>query len=132
MVESFPNFRSYQGGLPQSAPRLKGSGGGDTLDPMDARVTALEEGFKEMRTDMKSVLQALSDMRVDMAKLTGAVNAMSAKVEAAPSGKEFGELKGKVDALPTMQKIGTWFTIIGVLIAALANWDRIAKALHLG
>lgn len=83
---------------------LKSGGGGGTFDGMEARVKSLED-------DMKKILQ-------DTAEIKG-------MLRSAPSAVEFGELKGRVNCLPTMAKAGTMLGIATALIVILNNLSTI-------
>lgn len=83
---------------------LKGGDGGGTFDGMEARVKSLED-------DMKKILQ-------DTAEIKG-------MLRAAPSAVEFGELKGRVNSLPTMAKAGTMLSIATAIIVILNNWTAV-------
>jgi hypothetical protein len=83
---------------------LKEGDGGGTFDAMEQRVKALED-------DMKRVLQ-------DTAEIKG-------MLRAAPSAIEFGELKGRVNSLPTMGKAAAMLSIATAVIVILNNWTAI-------
>jgi hypothetical protein len=86
------------------AAALKDSDGGGTFEAMEQRVKALED-------DMKRVLQ-------DTAEIKG-------MLRAAPSAIEFGELKGRVNSLPTMGKAAAMLSIATAVIVILNNWTAI-------
>lgn len=48
---------------------MKGGGGGGTFDPMEARVTRLEDDMKEIKSDLKAI-------RGDLSYLRGKVDSM--------------------------------------------------------
>lgn len=87
---------------------LKSGGGSGTFDPMEARVKALED-------DMKKILQ-------DTAEIKG-------MLRGAPSAIDFGELKGRVNSLPTLSKIATLLGLATAAIVILNNWTAIKAAL---
>lgn len=60
--------------LPERKPAAKGGDGGDTLDPMEARVERLEDDMKELKADIKA-------LRVDVAHVRGRVDAMPTTVQ---------------------------------------------------
>lgn len=91
------------------------SGGGDGGGEMEARVKALEDKFDKIDGRLVSIGS-------DMSYLRG-------KSEAAPSAKDFGELKGRVDSLPTTAKLATLLGIAVAAITILNNWDKISVAL---
>ena len=88
----------------QENPSLKSGGGGGTFDGMEARVEALEN-------DMKKILQ-------DTAEIKG-------MLRSAPSAIEFGELKGRVNSLPTTAKAATLLSIAVAVIALMNNWTTL-------
>ncbi len=79
---------------------------------MESRVKALEDGMKEIKADLKSLLMS-------SAKIEG-------KIDGLPSAYEFGQLKGRVDSLPTFAKIATLVGIATGTIAILNNWSAIS------
>lgn len=60
--------------LPERSAPLQGSGGGGTLDPMEARVERLEEDVKELKADMKAI-------RADTAAIRGQLGAMPTTIQ---------------------------------------------------
>lgn len=93
---------------------LKSGDGGDTFDPMEPRVRALEEKFGKVESKLDTIV-------TDLAYLKG-------KFESAPTAKDFGELKGRVDSLPTTAKLATLLGIAVAAITILNNWDKISAA----
>lgn len=87
-----------------AAAALKEGDGGGTFNAMEQRVKALED-------DMKRILQ-------DTAEIKG-------MLRAAPSAIEFGELKGRVNSLPTMGKAAAMLSIATAVIVILNNWAAI-------
>ncbi|THV21444.1 hypothetical protein [Peteryoungia ipomoeae] len=83
---------------------LKDSDGNGTFDAMEQRVNALED-------DMKRLLQ-------DTAEIKG-------MLRAAPTAIEFGELKGRVNSLPTMSKAAAMLSIATAVIVILNNWTAV-------
>ena len=84
--------------------KLQQSNSSGTFDAMEQRVKALED-------DMKRVLQ-------DTAEIKG-------MLRAAPSAIEFGELKGRVNSLPTMGKAAAMLSIATAVIVILNNWTAV-------
>lgn len=83
---------SYGGYDPEKVvdlrPRLKSGDGGGTFDNMEARVKKLEDDFKDIKGDLKSLL------------------------------KDVAEIKGRVSAMPTTwQLIGMVLAIMGATFA---------------
>jgi hypothetical protein len=87
---------------------LQSGEGGGTFDGMEARVKTLED-------DMKKLLQ-------DTAEIKG-------MLRAAPSAIDFGELKGRVNSLPTTTKLGTLLSIAVAAVGIINNWDKIKAAI---
>jgi hypothetical protein len=85
-------------------------GGGPPGEPeLEARVRALED-------DMKKILQ-------DTAEIKG-------MLRAAPSAVDFGELKGRVNSLPTTAKVGTLLAIAVAVITIATRWTDFVSALN--
>ncbi|MEF0939646.1 hypothetical protein [Rhizobium sp. BR 362] len=87
---------------------LQSGGGGGTFDGMEARVKALED-------DTKKILQ-------DTAEIKG-------MLRSAPSAVDFGELKGRVNSLPTTAKAATLLSIAVAAVAIINNWSAIKAAI---
>ena len=98
------------------------SNGGD--GNMDVRIKRLEDDVKEIRTENRSILAGVNDLKVSMASI-------SAKVDSLPSSIEFGYLKGRVDSLPILAKIASLFAIAVAAIVILNNWTNIVSKLSL-
>lgn len=79
---------------------------------MEARVTALENKVDGLLTSIAS----------DVAYLKG-------KSEGAPNARDFGELKGRVDSLPTSAKMATYLAIAVAVITILNKWPALSAAL---
>ncbi|MGX5719884.1 hypothetical protein [Shinella zoogloeoides] len=88
---------------------LSSGGGGGTFNGMEARVKALED-------DMKKILQ-------DTAEIKG-------MLRAAPSAVDFGELKGRVNSLPTTAKVGTLLAIAVAVITIATRWTDFLAAVQ--
>ena len=95
---------------------LKAAGGGGTSGPMDPRVDALEKAF--LRMDVK-----LDAITTDLAYVKG-------KLEGMPTAIAFGELKGRVDSLPTTGKIAAIISIAGGLVALILKLPEILAFLQ--
>jgi hypothetical protein len=91
---------------------LHSGGGGGTFDDMEQRVKALEEGMKEIRGDLKSLLQNTAEIK--------------GKVDGLPSAYEFGQLKGRVDSLPTTGKVAALLGIAVAIITIITKFPEIA------
>lgn len=83
---------------------MKDSDGRGTFEAMEKRFKALED-------DMKRVLQDTAEIK-DM-------------LRAASSAIEFGELKGRVNSLPTMGKAAAMLSIATAVIVILNNWTAV-------
>lgn len=97
---------------------LQTGGGGGTFGGMEARVTALENQFEKMDGKLDKILGELSATRADVSFVKG-------RIETAPSSRDFGELKGRVDSLPTMAKIAALLSMATTVIVILNNWSTI-------
>lgn len=94
------------GGSNPPKPALSGGGGGSTFDPMEARVTRLEEDMREIKADLKALRD---EMRRGFNDLGESVHKLAVDV---------AEVKGRVAHLPTvwqinLQMIGLIFTVMG-------------------
>lgn len=87
-------------------------------DDLEARVSRLEGDMSEIKTDLKAIRGDLSYMK--------------GKFESAPNARDFGELKGRVDSLPTTAKLAALLAIAVAVITILNNWDKISTALFGG
>lgn len=54
-------------------PPLPPGGGGDTFDPMEARVKVLEDAMGEIKSDLKALRTDMTSVRVDTAEMKGRV-----------------------------------------------------------
>jgi len=88
----------------RTRPLHSGSGGG-TSDGMEARVKALEDTMQEIRADLKTLLIDTTSIKATIASM--------------PTAKEFGELKGRVDSLPTLPKLAALFAVAAGFLAFL-------------
>lgn len=96
---------------------LSGGGGGDRFDPMlEPRVKALEDRFARM------------DAKLDI--LINDVAYMKGRLESAPSAIAFGELKGRVDSLPTTAKMASLIGIAVAFLTLVAKWGDILAFFH--
>lgn len=85
---------------------------------MEPRVSALENDMKEIRSDIKTLL-------IDIAEIKG-------MMRAAPTAKDFGELKGRVESLPTSARVASIVAIATALITLLLKWKEIAAVFGYG
>lgn len=72
---------------PEALMALQTGGGGGTFDGMEARVKHLEEDMKEVKTDLKKIQSTLD-------QLVG-------RVEKFATAEALGQIKGRVDKIPT-------------------------------
>lgn len=79
---------------------------------MDARVRALENKVDGL----------LTSIATDVAYLKG-------KSEGAPSARDFGELKGRVDSLPTSAKLAAYLAIAVAAMTIVNKWPALSVAL---
>ena len=91
--------------------RLKSGDGGGTFDDMEPRIKALEDDMKEIKKDLKALL-------IDTAEIKGTLKSM-------PSPSLLGELKGRVDSLPTLGKLASLLAIAVAAITIINNWAAI-------
>lgn len=110
----FPFRRGEQGEPAERS--LKSGGGGGTYDDMEARVKALEEKFGQIDAKLGSIGN-------DLAYIKG-------KFEGMPSASAFGELKGRVDSLPTTTKVATLLAIAVALVTLLTKWPEISTLIR--
>jgi hypothetical protein len=100
----------------EEAAHLKGGGGDNTSGGgMEERVKALEDKFDKIDTKLGTI-------GTDIAFLRG-------KFEGAPSAKDFGELKGRVDSLPTTTKVATLLGIAVAIITIVTKWPDLRTLL---
>lgn len=100
---------------------LKSGGGDGTSGDMEARVKSLEDNFVKMDSKLDTILAEVRSAHTDVAYLKG-------KAEGMPSATAFGELKGRVDSLPTTAKAATLLGIAVAAITIINNWDVIRGA----
>lgn len=100
-----------QRGADHAARGLKSSDGGDTFDPMEPRVAALESAFQKMDSKLDTILADVSYMK--------------GRLEGMPTAISLGELKGRVDSLPTTAKIGSLLAIAVAILTLVAKWGEI-------
>ncbi|AOF91692.1 hypothetical protein [Sinorhizobium sp. RAC02] len=102
----FEKLRQQAGPQTDQKVPLKSGDGGGTFDGMEARVKAFED-------DMKKILQ-------DTAEIKG-------MLRAAPSTVDFGEMKGRVNSLPTTAKVATIVGIAAGLVTILTRWNELSS-----
>ncbi|MDB5579649.1 MAG: hypothetical protein JWR80_4825 [Bradyrhizobium sp.] len=90
---------------------LKSGGGGGTFDPMEPRVKALEDRFAKMDSKLDAI-------GTDLAYIKG-------KLEGMPTAIAFGELKGRVDSLPTTTKAATLLGIAVAIMTIVVKWHEL-------
>lgn len=90
---------------------LSSGGGGGTFDGMEARVEALEKKFDRIESKLDSI-------GTDMAYIKG-------KLEGMPSAAAFGELKGRVDSLPTTAKVSAIIGVAVGLVTLVTRWPDV-------
>jgi hypothetical protein len=90
---------------------LNSGDGGGTFDDMEHRVKLLEGDMKEIKGDLKSLLQNTAEIK--------------GKIDGLPSAYEFGQLKGRVDSLPTFAKLSAALAIVVAVIVITNNWSAI-------
>lgn len=100
----------------ESTSPLKLGGGGGTYDGMEPRVAALEKGFERIEKKLDTLL-------TDVAEMKGQLKGM-------PSAIAFGELKGRVDSLPTTAKVASLLGIAVAIVTLITKWDAVLKLFH--
>ncbi|MBN9601844.1 MAG: hypothetical protein J0G33_02825 [Afipia felis] len=114
---SVTNLDDYRrSGSREAEPALKSGGGGGTFDGMEPRVAALEKGFERIEKKLDTLL-------TDVAEMKGQLKGM-------PSAIAFGELKGRVDSLPTTAKVASLLGIAVAIVTLITKWDSILAILH--
>lgn len=95
---------------------LNSGDGGGTFDPMEPRVKALEDKFLRMESKLDTI-------GTDLSYIKG-------KLEGMPTAIAFGELKGRVDSLPTLAKISAVVAIVGTLLGLFLKAPEIWALFH--
>lgn len=90
---------------------LSSGGGGGNYGDMEKRVETLEKKFDRIELKLDSIGN-------DLAYIKG-------KIEGLPSASAFGELKGRVDSLPTTARVATLLSIAVAVITIAARWVEI-------
>jgi hypothetical protein len=96
---------------------LKSGGGGGTsggdMDNLEVRVKRLEDDGKETRSDMKTIMKDLAEIKVSMAtaRELGEVKVAIAKAET------------RIDRLPTMAKMAALAGIAVAVTTILLRWN---------
>lgn len=115
----FPRLVAETDQLQPAPGPLKGGGGDGTSNEMEARVKALEDRFTRVETKLDAIA-------TDIAYMKG-------KMEGLPTAIVFGELKGRVDSLPTTAKIaavvGMVVGPIGLIVTILLRWSDIVASI---
>lgn len=112
----------------QSQPLKSGDGSG-TFGGMEQRVAALEAKTDRIETKLDGLVASFADFKSDLKPLIKDVAEIKGHINGMPSAQAFGELKGRVDSLPTTAKISSLLAL-AVAIAGLAfNWAPILAAL---
>jgi hypothetical protein len=101
---------------------------------MEARVATLEKKFDKMEskldtigTDMAYIKAKLDILPSNQALLDRVVTDMAyikGRLESLPSAQSFGELKGRVDSLPTTAKIATIISIAIGVFTLITSWNE--------
>lgn len=86
-------------------------------DDMRERVERLENDMSEIKSDLKTIMRDLSEMKGRMSQM--------------PSAKDFGELKGRVDGLPTTAKIASLLAIGVAALTIILRWGEIMASVNL-
>lgn len=100
---------------------MKGGGGDGTFDDMEARVKALEDDMKEIKSDLKKLL-------IDTAEVKGRLSAVAMKsdIEAIK-----GDILPKVTDLSGQMKgtLGFWqfLLVVGGVLAIILRWPELFR-----
>lgn len=78
---------------------------------LEARVKKLEDETGDIRRDLKALL-------VDSAEMKGMLRGM-------PSATAFGELKGRVESLPTTSKVAALLGVAVALVTIATKWNEL-------
>ena len=91
---------------------LQGGGGGDTFDPMEARVTALE-------TDMRSIREMLIriESKLDTKASSTELAELKGKLDAKASTADMGSVLGKIEGRPTTLQVLSMIVLLGGIMA---------------
>lgn len=124
-VIDFPGVRHGGGGPP----------GGSELE---ARVSALEGRFERIDGKLDTILTDVAVMKStlatkdDMHALASGVSGMNGRLQMMPSAATLGELKGRVDSLPTTGKVAALLGIAVAIVTLFTKWPEISVLLGLG
>jgi hypothetical protein len=78
---------------------------------LEPRLRALEDKFDRIEAKLNGI-------STDLAEIKGKLSGM-------PGAYEFGQLKGRVDSLPTTAKAATLLGIAGTLITIILKWPEL-------
>ena len=114
---------------------LKAGGGGGTFDAMEARVAILEDGFKRIELKLDRLVESVAEMKGQLsampsAETFGDIKRSLGRLEEMQTAIAFGELKGRVDSLPTTGQVAAIISIVGGAVTFVLKWPEIVTLLH--
>jgi phage shock protein A len=126
---------------------LKSGDGGGTFEDMEHRVAFLEKAFEKMDAKLDIIIGDSARLREQVAYLQGKIETLPTAESLAtlsrslgeltghahtlPSAAAFGELKARVDSLPTTAKLASLLGLAVGAIAIINNW-QVVKLFILG
>ena len=96
--------------------RFPGRGGGGPEDPMLERVERLEK-------QIERVEGRLSSIELILAEIKGQLSQMPKAIDLATIRSDIGELRGRINSLPT------WWMLVGAMIATWGAGAALARLL---
>jgi uncharacterized protein YoxC len=105
-------------GLKEDVSILKGD-----VSSLKGDVSGLKEGVAYMKGKVETLptVESFAALSQSLGQLTGHVHTL-------PSAAAFGELKGRVDSLPTTAKLASLLAIAVGVIAIINKWPRVIDA----
>ncbi|ATU92315.1 DUF1640 domain-containing protein [Phyllobacterium zundukense] len=92
--------------------------------------TDVSKDIAQLRTDVSSdITQLRQAVSEDITKLRDDVSYLKGKIETLPSGESFGELRGRVQSLPTTAKLASLLAIAVGVIAIINKWPGVVDAI---
>ncbi|MBZ9600467.1 hypothetical protein [Phyllobacterium chamaecytisi] len=112
-------------GLKEDVSILKGevSGLKGDVSGLKGDVAGLKEGVAYMKGKVETLptVESFAALSQSLGQLTGHVHTL-------PSAAAFGELKGRVDSLPTTAKLASLLAVAVGVIAIINKWPRVIDA----
>ncbi|MEO5806910.1 hypothetical protein [Devosia sp.] len=98
-----------------------GKGGGG-MDGTEVRLKRLEEDGKEIRSDLKSIMTTLAEMK-------GTLSGLATKGELGEVKVAVAKLEIRVEKLPTMGRVSLLLGICVAAITIVVRWSELGNAL---